>query len=150
MQFVTDADRAMMLMAIERFGQQLAKAKAGVFYYAGHGVQVEGANGLLPVARRPEAAITREDEVRLLVDNAGEVLRRFERTRRPAGMPVLDACRTSPFCGGGRASVKGLAQLNAPPGCIVVFAAAPGQVAEGGVVGARCAAGWGSLGGAAA
>lgn len=131
-QLVTDADRATMLAAIERFGQQLAKARAAVFYYAGHGVQVEGANWLLPVARRSEEAINREDEVRLRAVNADEVLLRLERARVPVGMLVLDACRNNPFRAGGRATVKGLAQLNAPPGCVVVYAAAPGQVAADG------------------
>lgn len=129
---VTDADKAQMLVAIARFRDRMAKAKAAVFYYAGHGVQVDGANWLLPVARLPGETIEREDEVRLRAVDAGEVLLGMERAKVPVAMVVLDACRNNPFSGSGRSLVKGLAQLNAPPGSIVVYATAPGHVAADG------------------
>lgn len=131
-QLTIDADKAQMLQAISQFGDRLPKAKAAVFYYAGHGVQVDGGNWLLPVARQVGEVINREDEVRLRAVDAGEVLLRMERARVPMAMVILDACRNNPFKGSGRSSVKGLAQLNAPPGSIVVYATAPGQVAADG------------------
>ena len=129
---VTDSDKAQMLQAIQTFGDRLPKAKAAVFYYAGHGVQVGGSNWLLPVARQVGEIINREDEVRLRAVDANEVLVAMERAKVPVAMVVLDACRNNPFKGAGRSGAKGLAQLDAPPGSLVVYATAPGQVAADG------------------
>ncbi len=129
---VNDADKAQMLHAIQTFGDRLAKAKAAVFYYAGHGVQVGGSNWLLPVARQVGEIINREDEVRLRAVDANEVLVAMERAKVPVAMVILDACRNNPFKGAGRSGAKGLAQLDAPPGSLVVYATAPGQVAADG------------------
>ena len=129
---ITDADKAQMLAAIGAFGEQLPKAKAALFYYAGHGVQVDGYNYLLPVARTSGDQINRQDEVRLRAVDAGEVLVTMERARVPVSMVVLDACRNNPFKGAGRSGVKGLAQLSAPPGSLVVYATAPGRGAADG------------------
>lgn len=129
---VNDADKAQMLQSIQTFGDKLAKAKAAVFYYAGHGVQVGGSNWLLPVARQVGEIINREDEVRLRAVDANEVLVAMERAKVPVAMVILDACRNNPFKGAGRSGAKGLAQLDAPPGSLVVYATAPGQVAADG------------------
>ncbi len=131
-QMVTDSDKAQMLRAIQAFGERLPKAKAAVFYYAGHGVQVNGSNWLLPVARQAGEIINREDEVRLRAVDANEVLVAMERAKVPVAMIVLDACRNNPFKSAGRSGVKGLAQLDAPPGSLIVYATSPGQVASDG------------------
>lgn len=131
-QVVVDADKAQMLQAIGSFGDRLTRAKAAVFYYAGHGVQASGTNWLLPVARQVGDMINREDEVRLRAVDANEALVAMERAKVPVAMIVLDACRNNPFKGAGRSGVKGLAQLDAPPGSMMVYATAPGQIAADG------------------
>jgi uncharacterized caspase-like protein len=59
---ILDADLRTMRLAVRDFGRALRKkTEAGLFYYAGHGIQVGGENYLIPV----NASITDEDEIEL-------------------------------------------------------------------------------------
>lgn len=106
---------------------------ASVFYYAGHGVQIEGRNFLLPVdiTLRDEAEV--KDEA---IDLQDALLAHVDRVRPRARIFIIDACRNDPFAARGRASRKanGLAEM-AAPGALIAFSASPGRVAEDGPVG---------------
>jgi type VI secretion system VasD/TssJ family lipoprotein len=106
---------------------------ATVFYYAGHGVQIDGRNYLLPVdiALRDEAEV--RDEA---IDLQEALLAHVDRVRPRARIFIIDACRNDPFAARGRASrsANGLAEMTAP-GALIAFSAAPGGVAEDGPVG---------------
>ena len=117
-----------MHLALREFGDKLTKTSTGVFYFAGHGVQVRGRNYLLPV----DADIAREDEVAFSAMDLGAVMEKLDSARNPVNIVILDACRDNPFGSRIQMSAKGLAQVEAPPGTLIAFATAPGSAASDG------------------
>ena len=124
---VENATQKQMFDGVRQFGDAL-KGGVGLFYYAGHGVQVKGRNYLLPV----DAAIEREDEVAYKAFDVGLVLEKMEAAKNPLNIVILDACRNNPFARSSRSATTGLAQIDAPTGSIVAFATAPGAEAADG------------------
>jgi formylglycine-generating enzyme required for sulfatase activity len=120
--------RDAMAQAIREFGNQLKRGGTGLFYYAGHGMQVKGKNFLLPV----DADIQSEDEVPYRGIDANELLAKMESAKNRVNIVILDACRNNPFARSFRSSAQGLAQMDAPVGTLVAFATAPGSVAADG------------------
>ncbi|GMV46157.1 MAG: hypothetical protein AMXMBFR66_15550 [Pseudomonadota bacterium] len=126
-----NASLAQMNEGVRRFGDALQRG-VGLFYYAGHGVQVKGRNFLLPV----DADIEREDEVPYKAFDVGQVLAKMEAAHNPLNIVILDACRNNPFVRASRSGGSGgLAQMDAPTGSIVAFATAPGAEAADGAAG---------------
>lgn len=124
-----DLDKAGLDLAVQKFGSSLQGADVGMFYYAGHGVQVRGSNFLVPVGANP----TREADVDFQMVDVNLVLRQMEGAGTKLNMVVLDACRNNPFGGRGlRATDGGLAQMRAPEGTLISFATQPGNVAQDG------------------
>ncbi|MEK7815467.1 MAG: SUMF1/EgtB/PvdO family nonheme iron enzyme [Pseudomonadota bacterium] len=124
-----DQDQKSMAEAIRVFGNQLKAGGAGLFYYAGHGMQVKGRNFLIPV----DADIQNEDEVPYRSVDANEVLSKMETAKNRLNLMILDACRNNPFARKFRSASQGLAQMDAPSGTLVAFATAPGSVASDGI-----------------
>jgi uncharacterized caspase-like protein len=121
-----DANKREMIKAIESFGERLKDARVGLFYYSGHGVQLNGENYLIPV----EEQIRFEEDVEFEAVNAGRVLSKMEK----AGddklyIVILDACRNNPFPCTYRSARQGLATMNAPSGTIIAYSTSPGHVA---------------------
>lgn len=129
---VLDADKETMALAIDRFSKKLTTAKAAVFYYAGHGVQVNGENYLIPIGKTIATQITDESQIPYRAINAGEVLAAMEQAKVNFALVVLDACRNNPFKGTGRGRVPGLASINAPIGSLVMYATKAGATAADG------------------
>lgn len=117
-----------MHLALREFGDRLSRETLGLFYFAGHGVQVRGRNYLLPV----DADIGREDEVAFNALDLQSVLEKMDTARNHTNVIVLDACRNNPFATRFKLTNAGLAQIDAPPGTFVAFATAPGSVAADG------------------
>src|SRR4030081_642632 len=92
-----DLDKAGLDLAIQKFGFALQGAEVGMFYYAGHGVQVRGSNYLVPVGANP----VREADVDFQMVDVNLVLRQMEGAGTKLNMVVLDACRNNPFGGRG-------------------------------------------------
>ena len=124
----TDMTRKEMRRVIRTFGESLKQGGVGLFYYAGHGMQVGGTNYLIPIG----ADIGLEDEVQDEAVDAGLVLRKMDSAGNAMNMVFLDACRDNPFARSFRSSFKGLAQMDAPTGSLIVYATAPGSVAADG------------------
>jgi hypothetical protein len=104
-------------------------ADVALFYYAGHGVQVSGANYLVPVNANP----TREADVDFQMTDVNLVLRQMQGSGTRLNMVILDACRNNPFGARGlRAADGGLAQMRAPEGTLISYATQPGNVAQDG------------------
>ena len=120
--------RKEMRTAIRSFGDELKRGGVGLFYYAGHGMQTEGKNYLIPVSSN----IEREDEIQDEAIDAGSVLRKMESAGNTMNMVFLDACRNNPYARSFRSTSKGLAQMDAPSGSLIVYATAPGSVAADG------------------
>jgi Caspase domain len=123
-----NADQRGILGALREFGDKLRAGGTGLFYYAGHGMQIKGRNYLIPVG----ASIEREDEVAYSAVDAQAVLDKMEAAGNGANIMILDACRNNPFTRSTRSGQAGLAQMDAPVGTLVAFATSPGAVASDG------------------
>jgi TPR repeat protein len=124
----TDASKSQMQKAIRKFGNELKHGGVGLFFYAGHGMQVKGTNYLIPVG----SDIQNEDEIQDLAVSANLVLAKMETAGNPLNIVILDACRNNPFTRSFRSSQTGLAQMDAPTGSLLVYATGPGSVAADG------------------
>lgn len=124
---VLDADLRTMEEAVDRFSRK-ANGAAALFFYAGHGLQVDGENYLVPIGAR----IDDEGDVRYEAVSAGRVLDNLRYAESSLNIVVLDACRDNPVARSFRSSTRGLAQINAPRGSIIAFSTAPGNVAADG------------------
>ena len=117
--------------AISQFGETLAKDKntVGLFYYAGHGIQIKGKNYLVPV----DAKITKEPDVEVYCVDLDGLLANLEYSGNNLNIIILDACRNNPYSRSFRSGAgPGLASVNAPVGTIIAYATAPGSVAADG------------------
>ena len=123
-----DADKRAMVKAVNTFGKKLHKSDVGIFFYAGHGMQIQGRNFLIPVGARVKS----ESDVEFEGVHAGRILGKMEEADNKLNIVILDACRDNPFKRSFRMSEKGLAQMNAPIGSIVAYATSPGSVAADG------------------
>ncbi len=126
-----DVDQKTMKRAIRDFGDHLDDAgreATGLFYYAGHGIQVNGENYLIPV----NAAIQRERDVGIEAVNATAVMGVLDYARTRVNFVIIDAYRNNPFARSFRSSHRGLARMDAPQGTLVAYATAPGDVARDG------------------
>lgn len=124
-----DADQAAMKRAVLDFGRRLRASDAvGLFYYAGHGVQVDGENFLIPIG----ADIKDAEEVALAGVSLTELLKTMERASSRLNIAILDACRDNPFQSTTRSATRGLAPVRAPTGTLIAYATGPGEVAQDG------------------
>jgi hypothetical protein len=111
------------------FGLLQGKANvAGMVFYSGHGMQVDGINYLIPAQANPQIKADLEDQC-LSMDY---VMRAIEEAGNGLNIFVLDACRNNPFRGFSRSGEKGLSMVNAPRGSYIVYATKPGSVASDG------------------
>ena len=118
-----------MRRLVRDFGDKLkASGGVGLFYFAGHGVQVRGENYLVST----DSDIRNEDEVADDSINASVILEKMQGAGNRMNLIVLDACRNNPFAVKSRSAASGLATMSAPSGSLVAYATAPGSVASDG------------------
>jgi formylglycine-generating enzyme required for sulfatase activity len=124
-----DATRAQMEEALTAFSRQLRAGDIGLFYFAGHGAQIEGTNYLIPLGANVErAATTKVDAV-----SAEQVLSSMTAAGSALNILILDACRNNPFLARWPVQVPpGLAPMQAARGSFIAYATAPGAVAADG------------------
>ena len=125
---LTDGNLKSMEEAIDAFGVKIRGGGTALFYYSGHGIQVENENYLVPVG----ASLAAENEARYECVNMGRVLAKMENADTQVNIVILDACRNNPFARSFRSASSGLAQMSAAKGTIIAFATAPGRVAADG------------------
>jgi formylglycine-generating enzyme required for sulfatase activity len=123
-----NADQKTMKQVIREFGNHLKRGGVGLFYFAGHGMQVKGRNYLVPVG----VDIQSEDEVEDQSVDVNLVLEKMESAGNRVNVVVLDACRNNPFARRFRSAARGLAQMDAAKGSYIAYATAPGSVAADG------------------
>jgi uncharacterized caspase-like protein len=146
-----DAALRPMVEAIDLFNHQLRQGGVGVFYFAGHGVQVGGENYLIPLQTR----IEHERDVRSEAVPLQRVLTAMADAGNEVNILILDACRDNPYAGQWGSSQRGLAVIQAgsgsgtrqrrtgqpglippPPtalrGTLIAYATAPGSTAQDG------------------
>ena len=125
---VVDGNKDQMSKAIDQMqGQLKGKQAVGMLYYAGHGLQLDWHNYMVPV----DAKLNQASDVPKQTIDIENVIDIFKKSVTRMNIIVLDACRDNPFSGKA-SSGKGLAQLDAPPGTYLAFATSPGNVAEDG------------------
>ena len=122
-----DGQKAQMAEAIASIGAALkGKRGVGLLYYAGHGLQLDWRNYMVPV----DAKLDKAADVPAQTIDVNSVIEAFRAAGNRMNILVLDACRDNPF--ETLASGKGLAQVDAPPGTFLAYATAPGNVASDG------------------
>jgi len=124
-ELATDADYKKLGVSIDRFVSRLRRGDVAVFYYAGHGMQIEGENYLVPTDfdAQDEAA------AKYAAYPADRLLEGMERSGAQMSIIILDACRNNPYRGS-RAIGGGLAPMGSGTGSFVAFATSPGKTAS--------------------
>jgi len=141
-----DATKLQIELSVKEFLQKLKEDEdsVGLFYYAGHGVQLQGDNYLVPI----ETNSGTEQDIKRQSYNVANLLNGMRKIKSATNIIIMDACRNNPFGhlagkgtrsagGDSRALVRmtipkldtGLSKLDAPPNTLIAFATAPGRVA---------------------
>jgi uncharacterized caspase-like protein len=127
-----NASKLEMRNAFREFGAEISQGGVGLFYYSGHGLQVDGVNYLVPI----DADIEMKSEVEEECVNANGILLTMEYSNNRINIIILDACRNNPFRSFSRSDEKGITRMDPPKGAkqgaIIAFATAPGAVASDG------------------
>jgi uncharacterized caspase-like protein len=127
-----DLDRHGMEDAIREFGHKLNDADLALFYYSGHGLQVDGKNYLVPV----DAKLERVSDLSLDATDVGTVMAQME-TEPRVNLIFLDACRDNPLTRSlarsiGSRSVnlgQGLGAIDSALGTMIAYSTQPNNVA---------------------
>ena len=130
---VTDGDLKKMDQAVNQFYKQLRKGSVALFYYAGHGIQVEGENYLIPIDVNLETAS--DAKYKTLATN--HVLDKMHEADSELRLVILDACRDNPFARNWKTRsnslTRGLARIeNSGAGDFIAYATQPGNVSSDG------------------
>ena len=123
-----DVGQNKMRRAINNFGRALRDGGVGLFYFSGHGMQVDGQNFLIPV----DAQVESEEDVEIESVAANRVLAKMKTARNSLNIVILDACRNNPYTRDFRDTTRGLARMEAPRGTIVAYSTRPGDTASDG------------------
>ena len=120
--FGADVTKTEFKKMIKRFSTRLSKGGVGLFYYAGHGIQVDGRNFLIA----SDSRIREKDDVEFESIAMDYVVKKIQGAHNRFNVVVLDACRNDPFS---RSSGGGLAPLQNARGIFVGYATEAGNVA---------------------
>jgi uncharacterized caspase-like protein len=121
----TNLKKEELSLHIIELGDQLRRTRGvGFFYFAGHGMQIEGQNYLIPVG----AKLDREEYIRIYGVSMEEVMNQMESAQNRLNLIVLDACRNNPFTSAYRSATRGLKLQSAPGGTMVLYSTRPGKV----------------------
>ena len=130
--YLSDArNRRVMTEAVREFGNNLMRHPnaVGLFFYAGHAMQINGVNYLIPV----DAVIKGEADVEFETLNVNYLLQTMDMAENQMNIIIMDACRNNPYARGFRSVLdRGLAPMDSPTGSIIAFATAPGKTAADG------------------
>ncbi|MFM9846479.1 MAG: caspase family protein [Hyphomicrobiaceae bacterium] len=129
-----DLDKRAFDQRVREFSRMLPDAETGIFFYAGHGLQVVGRNYLVPV----DAQLQSERDLDFEASSLDFILKQMELDRDgKTSIVFLDACRDNPLAGNLARSMgtrsagvgRGLAQVQAGVGTFVAYSTQPGNVA---------------------
>jgi uncharacterized caspase-like protein len=126
-----DLSQTDMRRAISEFARKVASRgpdTVALVYYAGHGLQVDGYNYLVPV----DASIKQEADVPLQTLRLNDLMDALASVPSKVRIVMLDACRNNPLSEANKTWGRGLAIVDAPNGSIVSYSAEPGSEAEDG------------------
>jgi len=124
-----NANLRTMEESMTEFGDRLKRGGVGLFFYAGHGLQVGGVNYLVPIG----AKISRESDIKYETMDGGKIFDEMANANNGLNIVILDACRDNPFARSFRNATRGLAIVsNAPAGTFISYSTSPGNVARDG------------------
>src|SRR5262245_2353887 len=121
----SDLTQGTMRRTIDKFADLVASSgpdTVALVFYAGHGVQVDGENYLLPVV----AAIQAEADVAVQTVRLVDLMTALSSVPTKALIVMLDACRNNPFVNVKKSGGRGLAMVDAPSGSLISYSTAPG------------------------
>jgi hypothetical protein len=127
-----DLTRDIMKQTVEEFAARILEKgdnTVAMVYYAGHGVQVDGENFLIPIDAKFEA----EDDLPEQGVKLADLVAALEATKTKARIVVVDACRNNPFGGSAADDAGGFALVDAPDGALIAYSTSPGTVAFDGL-----------------
>jgi hypothetical protein len=126
----TDCTFKDMDRALKKFKKCLEGNDVGLFFFAGHGMQIDGENYLAAV----DTDVCGEIEAKHSSLPLNRVIETMEKTTTSTNIIILDACRDNPYERAWHRSstARGLAPVYAPKGTLIAFATSPGQVAKDG------------------
>jgi len=124
----TNASKNEMMEALRDFSKQLTEYNVALFYYAGHGIQVDGQNYLIPV----DAQLKEKSDCKWEAVPVNYIVEEFERVPENINIVILDACRNNPFRSWVRGGEEGFRAINPVSGTIVSFATSEGSTAADG------------------
>jgi len=122
---LADASNRDMHKALKAFAKSCEQGEVPLFFFAGHGVQIDGINYLAAV----DTPIDDQTDVEHGSLSLDEVIKRMERAGSPTNIIILDACRDNPWDRKWRGKPRGLAPVYAPRGTLIGFATSPGEFA---------------------
>ncbi len=117
--------------SLRDFENRLSEGGTGVVFFAGHGIQSDGRNYLIPA----DAQVEIEDDLEAEAIDAGRILESMARAGNPLNILILDACRDNPLPKRTRSASRGLTITSIPSGAkgtAILYAAGEGQVAQDG------------------
>jgi len=123
----SDLNKQKMDEAIIEFGQSLGKNGVGLFFFAGHGIQIQQHNYLIPIGPK----IQKASLVKYRAIEAQQVVDIMNEAGSRVNIVILDACRDNPYRSYFR-SQDGLATMAAPHGTLISYSTAPGKKAADG------------------
>jgi hypothetical protein len=124
-----DTGREELVSAIRDYVHVIEQKKCvGLFYFAGHGVQLAWRNYMLPI----DAVIDKIDDMAKQAVDIERLMEGLTKAANPMNVIILDACRENPFGKDFRVEHKGLSQMDAPNLTLLAYATSPGNVASDG------------------
>jgi hypothetical protein len=123
-----NAKKIEMEQAIREFSEKLPEYNVALFYYAGHGMNVEGSNYLLPT----DAVLNKKSDCQWEAIEVNKIIAQFEQVPENINIIILDACRNNPFKSWVRGGEQGFKMLNPVSGTFISYATAEGATAADG------------------
>ena len=125
---VLDADEQRMRAALTEFGKRLHDGDDALLYYAGHGVQINGINYLVPV----DARFSTQLDIKNHALSLNDVMDTLGQRHDGVNVVILDACRDNPLPAGERSAARGLAAAARASNTWIAYATRPNSVSSDG------------------
>jgi uncharacterized caspase-like protein len=123
-----DSGRDSMMRSIREFSRKLSDYNVALFYYAGHGIQVDGVNYLIPT----DAKLENKDDCKWEAVAVNTVTDEFKKNSANTNIVILDACRNNPFRSWARGEEPGFKALSPIIGTIISYSTSEGTTAADG------------------
>jgi hypothetical protein len=120
--YIENATQREMDKIVNRFAQRLKHSSIGLFYYAGHGIEVDGGNYLIPI----DSKIYDIEDIKYEALPVDKIVDKMKNSKTRLNIIILDACRTNPFTRGS----GGLAPINNAKGTLIAYATDAGATAS--------------------